>query len=142
MRNFLVTFFLLFISSVMLISCGSSKAVTDKDDTNKKNNTKVKAKKIIENFDITPYREKIDVKPNSNLNKSSHLNIWYGYEKDNNVLPDTAGVIDRVNGFRVEILSTDKLSQAKSMQDRVSRRINQKHIYILFDPPFMIIQEL
>ncbi|MCH8170015.1 MAG: hypothetical protein IIB07_02635 [Bacteroidetes bacterium] len=38
------------------------------------------------------------------------------------------------------ILSTDNLEQARRMKYRVLSKINQKHVYILFDPPFYNVQ--
>ena len=129
-KLFLGLFFLMF--SMMFFSCSSSKEITNKNKTEKKSNKKVITKKITENFVITPYRTKINVKPNSNSSKTSHLNVWYGY--NDNTTEDTSKVFEMVNGFRVQILSTDNLEQAKKMKNRVLPKISQKQVYILFDP--------
>ena len=140
MRKVLLICSFFLLASIILISCGSSAAISSKDKTDKKSSKKITAKNVKETFIITPYRTKINVKPNSNPDKSSHLNIWYGYNTNLPSETDTLNVIERVNGFRVQILSTDNLAQAKRMKNRVLQKVSQKHIYILFDPPFYKLQ--
>jgi len=136
-KNFYIDL-LLIIFAMLFFSCSSSKEITNKYKTKKKSEKKIKSKKLVENFVITPYRTKINIKPNFNSNKTSHLNVWYGY--NDNISQDTSNVFEMTNGFRVQILSTDNLSQAKKIKDRVLPKINQKQVYILFDPPFYKVQ--
>ncbi|HED07687.1 MAG TPA: SPOR domain-containing protein [Ignavibacteria bacterium] len=138
MRKVLSTCLLFLIPLILLNSCGSSTEISKKNKTVKKTNKKMSIKNIKEDFIITPYRTKIKVKPNTNTTQSSHLNIWYGY--NNNFSTDTSNVIKKTTGFRVQILSTDNLEQARRMKNRVLPKISQKHVHILFDPPFYKVQ--
>ena len=138
MRKVLSTCLLFLIPLILLNSCGSSTEISNKNRTGKKTTKKINAKNIKEDFIITPYRTKIKVKPNTNTTQPSHLNIWYGY--NDNFSNDTTNVIENTAGFRVQILSTDNLEQARRMKNRVLQKINQKHVYILFDPPFYKVQ--
>ena len=140
MRKILLNFLFLLILSFMLISCSSSAKISNEDKTREKTNKKISTEKIKEDFIITPYRTKIKVKPNTNTTLPSHLNIWYGYNDDISNSTDSSNVFEKVNGFRVQILSTDNLEQARRMKYRVLSKINQKHVYILFDPPFYNVQ--
>ncbi|PJA99677.1 MAG: hypothetical protein CO128_02965 [Ignavibacteriales bacterium CG_4_9_14_3_um_filter_30_11] len=134
-----IKYLLIIILPFLIISCGSSPSTTN-DDNNKKNDTnkKLTFEDINEDFIITPYRTKITVNPKSTSNIISYLNVWYGYPK--NHLVDTTISQDNSNGFRVQILSTDNLEQARNMQNRVLPKISQKNAYILFDPPFYKLQ--
>jgi len=40
----------------------------------------------------------------------------------------------------VQILSTDNLEHARKTKERILPKINQKQVYILFDPPFYKVQ--
>ncbi len=137
MRKILSLFSFFLITSFLLTSCGSS-TETAKNNSGNKSNKKVRTKKIIENFVITPYRTKIKVKPNTKNDGTSYLNIWYGY--GDNTTNDTTNIAVKSSGFRVQILSTDNLEQAKRMKNRVLQKISQKHVHILFDPPFYKLQ--
>ncbi len=138
MRKILFLCLSFLILSIMLISCSSAKEITNRDKVEKKSAKKVNIKNIKENFVITPYRTKIDVKPKSNSDRNSHLNIWYNYS--NNTITDTSNITEKVNGFRVQILSTDNLEHARKTKERILPKINQKQVYILFDPPFYKVQ--
>jgi SPOR domain len=137
MRKVLLTCLLLLIASIVLFSCGSSTEISNRDKTGEKINN-ISPKEIKEDFIITPYRTKIKVKPNTNTSRPSYLNIWYGY--NDIFLNDTSNVIEKTTGFRIQILSTDNLEQARRMKNRVLQKINQKYVYILFDPPFYKVQ--
>ncbi|MCH7973730.1 MAG: SPOR domain-containing protein [Bacteroidetes bacterium] len=138
MRKILLTFLLFLILSIMLISCSSSTEISNNDKTVEKTNKKISIKEIKEDFIITPYRTKIKVKPNTT--QPLHLNIWYGYNNNLSNDTDTSNVFEMVNGFRVQILSTDNLEQARRIKKRVLQKINQKRVHILFDPPFYKVQ--
>jgi len=138
MRKVLSICLLFLIPLILLNSCGSTTEISNKDKTVKKANNKISIRNIKEDFIITPYRTKIKVKPNTNTTQSSHLNVWYGY--NDNSSNDTSNVIKKTTGFRIQILSTDNLEQARRMKNRVLSKINQKHVHILFDPPFYKVQ--
>jgi len=131
-------FSLIVFQSISIISCGSSSSTINDSNKNSKRDKKITFNDIKEDFIITPYRTKINVPPKSNSIKNSYLNVWYGYPKD--YKGDTTSTYDNSNVFRVQILATDNLEQAKRMQNRVLNKITQKNIYILFDPPFYKLQ--
>lgn len=129
--------FIFIILPFLIISCGSSSTVSnDNSPSNKKK--KLAFEDIKEDFIITPYRTKIIVNPKSTSHNNSYINVWYGYPAD--YKGDTTTASNNSTGFRVQILATDNLEQARSMRNRVLPKISQKNVYILFDPPFYKLQ--
>ena|ERR1035437_1600785 len=91
-----------------------------------------------EDFDITPYKTKIEINDTSlqeNKRKSSNLNAWYGYD----TTLSNSGLnkpIKLAAGYRVLVLTTDNLEEANSMKSEIYFKSDQKPVYISFDPPF------
>jgi hypothetical protein len=98
--------------------------------------------KIVEYFDFTPYRTKLDIPKKEismpTITSAPKSEIWYGYE-DTEI--DTSSflnkkIIDKVQGYRVLILTTDNLEEANNMKSEIYFNTSQKEIYVVFDPPF------
>ena len=133
-----IKYLLIIVLPLLIISCGSSSSTTNDNNKTVNITNKLTFDDIKEDFIITPYRTKITVNPKYTSDKNSYLNVWYGYSK--NHLVDTTTTHDNSTGYRVQILATDNLEQARNMQNRVLPKISQKNVYILFDPPFYKLQ--
>ncbi len=97
-------------------------------------------KNVVEDFDFTPYRTKLEI-PEKEILLPTTINsseVWYGYDESE---VDTSSqlnrkVIDKVNGYRVLILTTDNLEEANNMRSEIYFNTAQKDVYVIFDPPF------
>ena len=144
-KNILIIF--TFSLSMLLLSCGTSTGSRYGESTTKatknvkgKTETKNKASKYPENFDLTPYRAKLTIKDTVKPVDRSNLNAWYDYHTQ----PDT-GDVNRIiirtePGFRVQVLSTDNLDDANKMRSEIYFKTNQKAVYVIFDPPFYKVE--
>ena len=91
-----------------------------------------------EDFDITPYKTKIEINDTSLLEtkkESNNLNAWYDYDTtlSNSGLNK---LIKQAAGFRVLVLTTDNLEEANNMKSEIYFKTDQKPVYISFDSPF------
>ncbi len=131
------------LCSIFFYSCSASTDTRyENKDSGEKEVTKEKEpkNKIVEDFDFTPYRTKLDIpeKKISLPTNTSNSDIWYGYEK--NEIDTSASlnrkIIDKVQGYRVLILTTDNLEEANNMRSEIYFNTTQKEVYVIFDPPF------
>ncbi len=127
---------------LLFYSCSASSTTRydrekEKKETGKENETK----KYKEDFDIIPFRTIIDIKEKpENTTAAPDINPWYGYkEKDTSSVLEKA-IVGTTNGFRVQVLATDKLDEADSLKTEVSLKVTQKNIYVIFDPPFYKVE--
>lgn len=91
-----------------------------------------------EDFDITPYRTKIELNDTIlqvNKKESNNLKVWYDYDTTqlNTGLNRT---ITPSAGYRVLVLTTDNLEEANCMKSEIYNRTDKKPVYISFEPPF------
>jgi hypothetical protein len=130
------------IPAVLFIfySCSAStdtRYETDKDKSNDKKETDVD---IAEDFDFTPYRTKLDI-PGKELSmpvSSGKSEIWYGYEEtesDTSVILNKK-IIDKAQGYRVLLLTTDNLDEANDLRTEIYFNSIRQDVYVIFDPPF------
>lgn len=136
MTKLLNIFFILL--SILLVSCSASTGNRYEKNEKEKSEEKDKTskKKYEENFDITPYRTKVNIEEEKNNTSAKDLNAWYNYE--NAETPDTSflHVRGHTNGYRVQVVATDNLQQADSIKSELPSITNSRAIYISFDPPF------
>jgi len=146
--KFIIFLISLSLITILIYSCGSSTSTRyeKKEDKVEKKETDKKAE-IVEDFDINPYRTKIEIKEKEKSDKID-LNPWYGYEDDSlkgsedsssEIIMDSSAV-STTNGYRVEVMSTDDLEEANSIRSEIYFKTNQKAVYIIFDPPFYKVQ--
>ena len=131
---------LLIISSSLIISCSASTGsrYEENEDNKKKESTKPD-ESIAEDFDMSPYKTKIEIeeKPGTeDKTNEDNYSVWYEYEE-----PDTTGskeriIIGKEYGFRVQVLATDNLEEADSLRTDIYFKAAQKDVYVVFDPPF------
>jgi hypothetical protein len=126
----------------LLYSCGASSTTRyNREDEKKEAVTEPEKNNFKEDFDIAPYRTKIDIKEkSSNTEKTPEIDAWYGYEDKDTSLIQEKAIIGTASGFRVQVLATDKLEQADSLKSELSLKVTQKKIYVIFDPPFYKVE--
>ena len=93
---------------------------------------------IKEDFDITPYKTKIEINDTSllvNKRSKSNVDVWYGYGTTLSNLGLNKPIKQAV-GYRVLVLTTDNLEEANNMKSEIYFKTDQKPVYISFDPPF------
>jgi len=146
MKNLFIV--LITISLILFYSCSAStdsRYGGEKKDTGEKEvvtKDKEPEVEIVEDFDFTPYRTKLDL-PKKEISipaitSTPKSEIWYGYE---DIEIDTSSllnkkIIDKVQGYRVLILTTDNLEEANNMRSEIYFSTTQKEVYVIFDPPF------
>lgn len=130
-----------FLLSILIISCSASTAGRYGNEENKRE--KKEEKKEItnkgennENFDLTPYRATFNVENKVKTNKSFKPDVWYNYRTKAASDTLTPQIVGQVNGYRVQVFSTDNLEEADSIRTELYLETNQKAVYITFEPPF------
>lgn len=141
-RNFYIISFILVFLPFFLYSCGASSTVRyDRNSEKKETRNETENKNYKENFDITPYRTEIDImeKP-SGTAEIPDINPWYDYGDKDTISVQEKSIVGTTNGFRVQVLATDNLEEADSLKSELSLKVNQKNIYVIFDPPFYKVE--
>ncbi len=137
----------IYLAAILLLpflfySCSASSTTRyDREKEKKETGSENETKKYKEDFDIIPFRTIIDIKekPESTTG-APDINPWYGYkEKDTSSVQEKA-IVGTTNGFRVQVLATDKLEEADSLKSELSLKVTQKEIYVIFDPPFYKVE--
>lgn len=133
---------MLLILPFLFYSCSAvSTTRYDREKEKKESIDKPENKNFREDFDIIPYRTKIDIKEkSSNTAQTPEIEAWYGYEDKDTSSAKEKAIVGTTNGFRVQVLSTDKLEDADSLKSELSGKVTQKNIYVIFDPPFYKIE--
>jgi hypothetical protein len=133
---------ILLVIPFFLYSCGASSTVRyDRTSGKKETGTESEKKNYKEDFDIARYRTEIDIKEKPvGTTLTPDIKPWYGYEeKDTNSVQEKA-IVGTTNGFRVQVLATDNLEEADSLKSELTLKVNQKNIYVIFDPPFYKVE--
>ncbi len=131
--------YLLPISFTFLIIACSAATGTRYGNKNEKESDKTKTKntkELTENFNIKPYRTKIDIPKTKSEKNNEELNVWYDYKTKTDTSGDHKTVVEKVNGYRVQVLSTDNLDSANTVRSEIYFKTNQKAVYVEFEPPF------
>ncbi len=139
--GYIISFILIFLP-FFLYSCGASSTVRyDRNSEKKESINETEKKNYKEDFDITHYRTEINIKENpSGAAETPDVNPWYGYGDKDTSLVQEKSIIGTANGFRVQVLATDNLEEADSLKSELSLKVNQKNIYVIFDPPFYKVE--
>jgi hypothetical protein len=139
---------LLFLSALLLYSCGTStgsRYATTENEKEKEKETKtatedanesLPSKLPTEKFDLGSYKGTINAeKPDIAATSPPVEDVWFDYSEDESP-SDLSGTMDKLPGYRVQVTTTDNLDEANSTRSDILFRANQKNIYISFDPPF------
>ncbi|MGA9292017.1 MAG: SPOR domain-containing protein [Ignavibacteriaceae bacterium] len=141
MKKGIIQYIFPFMISVLLISCSAS---TTGRYGKEENNTKKKGEKKEtqgknednENFDLTPYRATFDVAGKEKRMKTESPDVWYNYKTRSASDTTASQIVGQVNGYRVQVYSSDNLEEADSIRTELYVETNQKAVYITFEPPF------
>jgi hypothetical protein len=125
----------LFLFSLFFYSCASSTGSRySKSDTEKKVNSS-NNQNLVEDFDISPYKTKIEVPEKSNTKTIESNDVWYDYNSPS-TNSEQKVLIGTQDGYRVLITSTDNLEDANQIKSDISNTVNDNEVYIDFEPPF------
>jgi len=130
-------FTIIFIPIIFfLVGCSASTS-TRYEKTEKTNGNADENKTTInEDFDITPYKTKIEIETMYNNEELS--DAWYGYEGDSmeSNFEQKHKIVETVDGYRVLVVATDDMGAANSVRADILAKIKRKEVYISFEPPF------
>lgn len=127
---------------LMIIGCSTSTG--SRYERTEKNNTsnssvekekKTKTSNLKEDFDITPYKTKIEIPGNKTSTKSSTANVWFDYGSPT-IDTKTKSLVGTANGYRVLVLTTDNIEEANQVKADVYFSQSSYEVYIDFEPPF------
>lgn len=131
------------IFSLILSSCASSTGSRYSKDgytkpvdsstitTSNKNDIK-----LIEDFNISPYKIDIEVPEKNKIsNIGDNNNIWFDYSSTN---PENQQkvLVGTKEGYRVLVISIDNLEDANKIKSELTNLVDDNEIYIDFEPPF------
>lgn len=130
-----------FLISILLISCSASTADRYNNEGNEKENKTEKneagnREENNKNFDMTPYRATFNVESKEKTTKSERPDVWYNYKTKTTSDTSASQIVGQINGYRVQVFSTDNLEEADSIRTELYLETNQKAVYITFEPPF------
>jgi hypothetical protein len=138
MKIYVLTAIKYSILILLFSACSASTGSRYENDKNSDGNEGDKAFIITEeDFDITPYKIKIDIEESGTRN-AEFVDAWYEYGTDSNNLNITSNrkIIGTVDGFRVLVIATDDMDEANSVRSNIYKQIKRKEVYISFEPPF------
>ncbi len=120
-----------------IASCGTStgsryekkETTATPGDTDKE--TETEKRELDEDFDIAPYKTKISTDEDKPNNKSPEIlnDVWYDYPETEDAIEDPADQdITQVEGYRVQVITTDDLDEANELRAEIYFKTNQKNI--------------
>jgi len=126
------------VTIILLASCSAStgsRYEKDKEPVETKRSDSLVV--IQEDFDITPYKTKINVSEYS-TDSDKLYDVWYEYETSNtdSMIIRNGKIIATVDGYRILIIASDNMEEAGSVREDIKEQISRKEVYISFEPPF------
>lgn len=142
MKKLFVLLIALLPITLVLIGCGSS---TGSRYTKSEERTGIDSTifdypesnriKVNEDFDITPFKTKIEVPLSQSQASSTENDIWYDYElNDQDNLQKK--LIGTEEGYRVLVVSSDNLEDVDKIKLDIQTIVAGNEIYTNFEPPF------
>jgi hypothetical protein len=137
----LLEFIIFILLALVIYSCSASTDTRYAKDTEKeKSKTKEEATVAEDNFDIIQFRTKIKI-PEADRKIKDKPDLWFDY-------PDTVSakqtsnktVVDTMQGYRVQVISTDDLEEANGIRSQIYFKTNEKAVYVIFEPPFYVVR--
>jgi hypothetical protein len=133
-------FWLIIPFSFFLVSCGTSTGSRYPQEQVQQKKEGNDSTRFSENFDLTKYHSKIDIKEKNQPADSTKTDVWYSYNSNPNTTDTAQTVIKTLPGYRVLVLSTDNLDDANSLRSEIYFKTNHAAVYIVFDPPFYKVE--
>ncbi len=130
-------FTIIFIPIILFLAGCSASTSSRYEKTEKTDENMDKNKETInEDFDITPYKTKIEIE--NMYTNEGFSDAWYGYEGNSGEsnFVQKHKIIETVDGYRVFVVATDDMGKANSVRDDILSKIKRKEVYISFEPPF------
>lgn len=92
---------------------------------------------LAETFDLSPYRPDLQLDDTEFVTESfsEGADAWYEYG-DKTESTKNKKIIGTRDGFRVQIIATDNLDDANTMNSEISSLIPNQRSYVNFEPPF------
>lgn len=125
--------------ATLFLGCGSSTS-SRYDNENTTGNRHKNGNDLHEDFDISNYKTTIDFSDSSEAINPDIISAWYDYPVKIDSNNEQPAVVNTVNGYRVRVSSTEDLNKADTLRSELYDKTYQKHIYIIFDPPFYRIE--
>lgn len=129
--------------AVLVYSCSASTDTRYSKDSEKEVHTEKEKEYetvIEDDFDINPYRTKIELPAVDKNPEEKPADLWFEYPINNDEDITKKTIADTVAGYRVQVISTDNLEEANSVRSDLYFKTNEKAVYILFEPPFYIVR--
>ena len=135
--------------SILIYSCSASTDTRYSKDSDKKTEKSEEKTNIVEDdFDLSPYRTQFEISPDKKNSKDMAKDLWYEYpeelsESDLNTkleIEPQRTIVDSIPGYRVQVISTDDLEEAKAVRSEIFFKTNEKAIYVIFEPPFYSVR--
>jgi hypothetical protein len=138
MKHFSVIYIVLItIFSILIASCASSTGSRYSTEQVKSNSDSLSnfSKENKEDFDISPYKTKIQISSDDSKDANNKNGIWFNYaetttEKNIKTLNGTK------DGYRVLVITTDNIEEANQIKADVYFSKNADEVYVDFEPPF------
>ena len=132
---------IIILFAVFFYACSASTDTRYSKDSEKEV-SKTKESEIIaeDDFDIKPFQTKIEIPFESKETKDIHLDLWFGYPEDITEDQTKKTVVDTIQGYRVQVISTDNLNEANGIRSEIYFKTNEKAIYVIFEPPFYVVR--
>jgi hypothetical protein len=135
-----IFFWLIIPFSLFLVSCGTSTGSRYPQEQVQQKKEGKDSTRFSENFDLTKYHSKINIKEKNQAADSTTSDVWYSYNSSPNTTDTTQTVIKTLPGYRVLVLSTDNLDDANSLRSEIYFKTNHAAVYVIFDPPFYKVE--
>lgn len=87
-----------------------------------------------EDFDISPYKTKLDLKDPFAKEEKTETDMWVEFDRTESK-SEMASSAKIIPGYRVQVSSTDNLDEANSLKSEVYFKIKLP-VYVIFDSPF------
>lgn len=134
MKKILISISSLFLL-IFFIGCSASTGTRyENKSTDKDVNVKEDDKNFVEDFDITPYKTEIELEDIPTDNQVLPDNVWYEYA--DTVSASTKVIAGTIDGYRVQVLSTDDMDEANQVRAEIYFNTKNKEVYVTFEPPF------
>jgi hypothetical protein len=127
---------------ILFVSCGAV-STSDRYESSGKDSKKSESEKnktiseieSKETFDLKPYHPEISLEEKEIVTKtySPNSDAWYEYE---NKQESNKKIIGTQDGYRVQVIATDDLDEANSVNNEISSQISNQKTYVNFEPPF------